>query len=361
MLSYLLVQAPLRSLLPLLAAACLAAPLGAKGNRYAPEQLDQMVGPIALYPDPLVALILPAAANPADIAAAAQYLSSGGDPAQVDSQPWDPSVKGLAHYPDVLNWMSRNMDWTQALGAAFAMQPADVMKSVQQMRARARAAGTLVDTPQQKVQDEGDDILIVPAQDNTIYVPQYDADDVYDVPEGDDGPYLTFDAGYPAGPWLGFECDWDDFGIWVGPWHPGWAYRRDWLGGGYGRWHPDPTRGRALVRNYYHPGGSVPAPQVIAGARVPSSPGRGVPPSSRGSVTITHSVPDYRGYAEPAPGPRSPAPRPESPAPASPLFGGYNRGTQVRANSVRGHTSRQAPVRAAPARSAPSSSRKEPH
>lgn len=346
----------------LLIAAGLAGPVAAQGTQYTPEQLDQMVGPIALYPDPLVALVLPASAAPADITAAAQYLSGGGDPSQIDSLPWDPSVKGLAHYPDVLDWMNGNLAWTQALGAAFVVQPADVMKSVQQMRARALAAGTLVNTPQQQVDDEGDDIRIIPTQQDTIYVPQYDADEVYDASDGANSSFVTFDAGYPVGPWLGFECDWDDFGIWVGPWHRGWEYRRDWRDGGHGgsRWHADPARGRELARDYYRPIYQVPRPQAIAGARGVQRAGpqatrgnaptpRGGAPSGRGSVTITHSVPDYRGYGEPVP-------RPQGPAPASPLFGGYSRGTQVRANSERGRESRQAPVRSAPARSAPARS-----
>jgi hypothetical protein len=348
----------MRTLLSLLVAACLAGSLQAQGTQYTPEQLDQMVGPIALYPDPLIALILPAATVPADVTAAAEFLGSGADPSQVDAQSWDPSVKGLAHYPDVVNWMSQNLDWTQALGAAFAMQPADVMKSIQQMRAKAVAAGTLVNTPQQQVDDEGDDIRIVPTQQGTIYVPQYDADDVYDVPAGDAGPYLSFDAGYPVGPWLGFQCDWDDFGIWVGPYRPGWDYRRDWARPGFGgsRWHPNPSRGHALVRNFYRPGGNLPHPQSIAGprglatgGRGPSPAFRGPAPAGRGSVTITHSVPDYRGYGETPP-------RPATRPPTGPLYGGYSRGTQVRDNSVRGHTSRQAPVKSAPARSAPARS-----
>src|SRR5580658_1319014 len=206
-------------------AALLALALGASlhaQTTYGPDQLDQLLGPIALYPDPLIALILPASTFPADIASAAGYLASNGDPAGVDAQPWDPSVRGLAHYPDVLKWMNDNIDWTRTLGAAFAMQPSDVMKSVQQLRAKAKAAGTLVDTPQQQVVMDGDDIRIVPAQDNTIYVPEYDPSVVYDVPEGDEGPYVTFDAGYPVGAWLGFDLDWDNFGVWYGPWRPGW-------------------------------------------------------------------------------------------------------------------------------------------
>jgi hypothetical protein len=156
----------------LLIALCLAVSLRAQATtEYTPEQLDQMLAPIALYPDPLIALILPASTDPSDIALAAQYLAANGDPSGIDAQTWDPSVKGLAHYPDVLKWMNDNLDWTRALGAAFAMQPADVMKSVQQLRAKAKASGTLVDTPQQQVDVEGDDIRIVPTQQDTIYVP----------------------------------------------------------------------------------------------------------------------------------------------------------------------------------------------
>ncbi len=323
------------------------------GESYSPDQLDQLLGPIALYPDPLVALILPASTFPDDVTAAAQFVAANSDPAAVDAQSWNASVKGLAHYPDVLKWMSDNIDWTRSLGAAFAMQPSDVMKSVQQLRAKAQAAGTLANTPQQQVDVEGDDIRIVPAQPDTIYVPEYDPDVVYDVPEGYAGPFLTFGVGFPVGPWLGFECNWDDFGIWIGPWRPGWAYRRDWRDAHDGgrRFHPDPRVGHALVRNYYHPGGNVPAPRLIVGARGPvprgNAPGFHPGPAPAPRPRLDPSRPDYRGYGSGA------VARPSTPAPTGQLFGGYNRGTQVRDFSSRGQTSRQAPVKAAPARSAP--------
>jgi hypothetical protein len=342
----------------LFVAFCLAvsARAQAPAGQYAPEQLDQLLGPIALYPDPLIALILPASTVPSDISAAAQFVASGADPSGIDSQSWDPSVKGLAHYPDVLKWMNDNISWTQTLGAAFAMQPADVMKSIQQLRAEARAAGSLVDTPQQQVDVEGDDIRIIPTQPGTIYVPEYDADDVYEVPDGYTGPFVTFGTGYAVGPWLGFELDWDNYGVWAGPWHPGWAYRRDWRDPHFGgsRWHPDPRRGNSLVHNYYRPGAGLPGARPIAGIR---ASGRGPAPVSRGAAgaphgpaPVVHSAPDYRGYA---PG----AARPSTPAPSGALYGGYGRGTQVRDYSTRGQTSRQAPVRSAPAgRSAPARS-----
>jgi len=220
-----------------------------------------------------------------------------------------------------------------------------VMKSVQQLRAKAKAAGTLVNSPQQQVDIEDDDIRIVPTQEDAMYVPQYDPDIVYDVPDGYAGPFITFGIGYPVGPWLGFECNWDDFGIWAGPWQRGWAYRRDWRNPGFGggRWHPDARAGHALVRNFYRPGAALDRPRPIAGT--PVGP-RGGAPVGRGAVNITHSAPDYRGYGESAPRPSSPAP--------SGVFGGYNRGSQTRDYSDRGRQSRQAPVRSAPApRSAP--------
>jgi hypothetical protein len=341
-------------LLPL--TLCLAFSMRAQtpGTTYSPEQLDQLAGPIALYPDPLVALILPASTIPSDIALAAGYLAANGSPAGIDAQPWDPSVKGLAHYPDIVKWMNDNLDWTQSLGAAFAQQPADVMNSVQQLRVQARAAGTLVDTPQQRVILEGDDIRIVPAQPNVIYVPQYDPAVVYVRHFGYPGPFITFGFGFPVGVWLGYQCDWDDFGIWVGPWSSGWGYRREWRNPGFGgnswrAWRPDPRRSREVVRNFYRPEGRLPSPRVVAGYRTPIRRPSAAP---RSAIPRAPFRPDYRGRAVAVP-------RPSSPAPSSNLFGGYNRGTQTRAYSTRGQVSRSAQVRtpsstraAAPARAA---------
>jgi len=347
-------KAPIGLLTALCLAVSLRAQAPATGSEYTPEQLDQMLAPIALYPDPLIALILPASTAPSDISLAAQYIASNGDPSGIDSQPWDPSVKGLAHYPDVLKWMNDNLDWTGALGAAFSVQQSDVMKSIQQLRVKARAAGTLVNTPQQQVDVEGDDVRVIPAQPDTIYVPQYDPDLVYgDAPGGYAGPYITFGVGFPVGAWLGFECDWDDFGIWSGPWHRGWEYRRDWRDSHFGgsRWHPDARREHALVRDYYRPGPSAPRPRPIAGERVPVRnpvvPFR--PPAAPSHAPPAPARPNYRGYGG--------APAPSTPAPRGELFGGYSRGTDARTYSSRGQTSRSAPVsRPAPAvRSAPPS------
>jgi len=328
-------------------------PAQTPGGAYSPEQLDQMLGPIALYPDPLVALILPASTAPSDLALAASYLAANGASGGIDAQPWDPSVKALARYPEVVKWLNDNLDWTQALGAAFAQQPTDVMKSIQQLRAQARAAGTLIDTPQQKVDLEGDDIRIVPARPDTIYVPEYDPTIVYETPVGYDGPFITFGVGFPVGAWLGYQCNWDDFGIWVGPWSRGWDYRREWrhpgLGGNPWRaWQPDPRRSREVIHNFYRPGGRLPSPRIIAGYRPPV---RRPVEAPHVAMPRVPSHPDYRGRT-------IAAPRPASPAPSSPLLGGYNRGTQTRDFSNRGQASRTAPVRTPPPpRAAPPAAR----
>ena len=117
------------------------------GAPLSPAQLDQLTGPIALYPDPLLALVMAASTVPNDVSGAASYLGGGGDPNAAGSQGWDPSVQALAHYPQVIQWMAQNMDWTQELGAAYATQSADVMGSVQRLRGQARAVGTLRSTP----------------------------------------------------------------------------------------------------------------------------------------------------------------------------------------------------------------------
>src|ERR1051326_500733 len=178
------------------------------------EQLDQLLGPIALYPDALIALILPASTVPSDVVLAARYLN-GGDPSRVDEQPWDDSVRALAHYPDLVKWMDENLRWTQQVGEAFLDQPAEVMKSVQHLRAEARAAGTLVDTIQQQVVVESDTISIVPTQPDVIYVPYYDPEVVYVRHDRYSGPFFSFSIGYPTGFWLGYNVDWGHRRLWV--------------------------------------------------------------------------------------------------------------------------------------------------
>jgi len=173
------------------------------------QELEEVLAPIALYPDPLVALILPAATSPSDIVLASRYLKANPQVTSFDTQTWDDAVKLLAQYPTIVAWMDENLAWTQQLGDAFIQQPAEVMTTIQRLRARARAAGTLVDTPQQSVTVVDSDIQIIPAQPNVIYIPSYDPQVVYvERPLYVSRPLISFSIGYAMGHWLAYDCDW---------------------------------------------------------------------------------------------------------------------------------------------------------
>lgn len=181
-----------------------------------PEQLDQLFGPVALYPDPLIALILPAATVPGDVVLAARFLEAKGDPMQLDDQSWDDSVKSLARYPDIVRWMDHNLAWTKQAGDAFLAQPTDVMNCIQRLRARARAVGVLRDTPQQQIVVEDEIISITPAQPDVIYIPSYDPDVVYvSRPGYYSDSFMTFGPAFVTGFWLGYGFDWDRHRIWT--------------------------------------------------------------------------------------------------------------------------------------------------
>ena len=163
-----------------------------------PQQLEQLVAPIALYPDSLVAQILAAATYPAQVAVADQWRRSMGyaSPDQIvagaDSQAWDPSVKALTAFPQVLSMLDRNLQWTTALGNAYFNDPQDVLQTIQVMRQRAQTAGNLVSTPQETVSDNQGYIELAPASASTMYVPSYDPWDVYGEPVQ---PYSGFSLG----------------------------------------------------------------------------------------------------------------------------------------------------------------------
>jgi Protein of unknown function (DUF3300) len=213
------------------------------------NQLDQLVGPIALYPDPLIAQILPAATQPSQIAVAYNYVSSGGDPNAIDSQNWDSSVKAVAHYPDVLNMMNGDLQWTAELGQAFASQPSDVMDSVQRLRYEAQNLGNLPSTPQETVETDNGDIDIEPTDPDMIYVPEYDPGIIfYQRPYG--RSLLSFGLGFRVGGWLDHDFDWHGHNVIVwGRDHPRPA----------GWWHEPPAQRHAVINRVgvWHPPAQV--------------------------------------------------------------------------------------------------------
>ena len=189
----------------------------APADRFTAEQLEQLLGPIALYPDALIALILPAATAPADIVLAARYLENAGDPTKAAGRTWDESVKSLLYYAEVVRWMDTNLDWTKQVGEAFRAQPAETMAAIQRLRAKARAAGTLVDSPQQQVLVDRDVIALVPTQPDVLYVPYYDPLVVYSPRPAYAGTsgFVTYSSPFAVGAWLSFDCDWRRRTVWT--------------------------------------------------------------------------------------------------------------------------------------------------
>ncbi len=147
---------------------------------YTQPELDRMLAPIALYPDPLLSQIFMASTYPIEVVEAARWTRANpglqGDAAvrAVENQDWDPSVKSLVAFPDVLVRMDENLEWTRELGDAFLVQEPQVMETVQRLRQQARMAGTLASDARIRVVDDGPTIVVQPVDPRVIYVPYYD-------------------------------------------------------------------------------------------------------------------------------------------------------------------------------------------
>jgi len=287
-----------------------------------PEQLQQLVAPIALYPDSLVAQILAASTFPEQVVEADRWVQAHPDLTgdalgqAVDQQPWDPSVKALAAFPSVLGNMDKNLSWTSSLGDAYYNQQEDVMNAIQVMRQRAGEAGNLKSTPQQTVTTQDSTIVIQPANPEVVYVPAYDPWIVYGGPIVAwpgwypypgiwfGGPYLSFGIGSGIG-WFGhFGWGWPHWGF---DWHHGYAVYNN------NRYY---SQSRTFYnRNNFYRGG---------GARGGVYNRPGATPHPFGGNTQA-----ARGYAEP---------RGQTDV-RSGAFSGYDHGGQARSFSSRGSAS----------------------
>jgi len=324
-------------------------------------QVDRLVAPIALYPDPLIAQILMAATYPLEVVEADRWLQIPASAAlkedaltaALQQQPWDPSIKSLVTFPQLLHMLDANLDWTEQLGDAFLAQPADVMDAVQRLRRRAQAAGSLASTPQQTVSTEDQEIVIEPANPDIFYVPAYNPWCVYGAwPDADHPPFYF-------GSWAG-ECVPADnfiaFGAGIYPPFGFWAWGRfDWrrhdirvtherfqqFHTGHeppgGIWQHDPAHRHGVP--YRDPGtaarflGAASAarreprgfvsPKTAAPAAKPQIPSLG-----RAPATITHPAPGLTVPQRPLP----------------PAFESFGRGAQVRGEAARGFSSRMAPA-----------------
>ncbi len=229
---------------------------------FTPAQLEELVAPIALYPDVVLDPLLPATTTPLDVIAAARHLQAQGGqvavaPSDVD---WSPAVTALLQYPDVLGWMSDNLPWLESVGYAMSVQPQDVLNAVQRYRWRAREAGVLVDNAYQRVyvQRTPSDfvyVVIEPVRPQIVYVPVYEP---WPILYGNTtwtaarwSPYRTW-WGYSFGsasPWSATQIAWSDLGVY--------QYSQPVWYGGSRQYLTSSAYATASDRRYYPAYGSV--------------------------------------------------------------------------------------------------------
>src|ERR1700747_659081 len=207
----------------------------APAEKIPPDELDSLVAPIALYPDPLLAQTLAASTYPLEIVQLQQWMDRNKnlkDKALADAvakQPWDPSVQALSATPDVVQRLAGNIQWTTDLGNAFLAQQSDVMDAVQRMRGKAESKGTLKTSAQQTVETKtvegGKQVVVIePAQTDVVYVPSYDPEVVYGAPPP---AYPYYPYTYP-GYYPGMGLAWGAAGFALGAWAGGYWGDCDW-------------------------------------------------------------------------------------------------------------------------------------
>jgi hypothetical protein len=368
------------------AAATPAPPPSAPAKRSAAD-LEQLVAPIALYPDPLLATILPASVYPLEIVQAARFVADTNNLAKLDAQPWDDSVKAVARVPDAIKKLNDDLAWTIALGEAFLAQDKDVMDAIQSMRGKAQKAGTLKTTEQQVVtvtnsvvqKTVEQQVVVVtntvvqiqPSSSSVVYVPTYNPYTVYYPPPAyyvNPYPLLTFGAGMAMGAIIANNCDW---------WHGGCYHgdvdididrnvnidrsanvntsratsaNRTSATSAQKKWQPDQSRlsksgspsatARSSEARGWSSGGAGPSTGGV-GAR-PSTgtasarPSTGTPSASRPAASPSAS--------RPSPSPRASQPRASAsasrPSSSGSAFGGVSSGSSARSASSRGAASR---------------------
>jgi Protein of unknown function (DUF3300) len=220
------------------------------------QELDNLISPIALYPDALVAQILSAATFPDQVAVASYWvqqnknLTGSALMQAVDKQSWDPSVKALTQFPTVLDNMSKNLAWTSQLGDAYHNQASEVMAAVQALRKQAQTAGNLKTTSEQTVKTEtqnGSQVIVIqPSNPQIVYVPTYNPTVVYGTPYTAPGystgdliatGLLSFGAGIAVGAMMSGGCCGWGWSSWSCHWYGGGVYYHGGAYYGNAAWH----------------------------------------------------------------------------------------------------------------------------
>ncbi|MBN8548373.1 MAG: DUF3300 domain-containing protein [Deltaproteobacteria bacterium] len=204
------------------------------------QALNNLVAPVALYPDPLLAQLFPAATHPDQIAAAASLIANNPGTNQIANQGWDPSVVAIAQYPTVLNRMNQNYNWTNQIGQAYLNQQAGIFAAVQYQRQLAQNAGNLMSNAQLQVINQGNSIVILPASPTMLYVPVYDPNLIYTQPTTySTTPLMAFATGVAIGSTMNSTVNWGSSTI---------VYNT----GGSTGWYSTPSGGWA--KSYYGSG-----------------------------------------------------------------------------------------------------------
>jgi uncharacterized membrane protein YgcG len=307
--------------------AATAATAPAQSPQLTVEELDQLVAPIALYPDALVAQVLAASSYPTELVEADRWMqehpSLQGETLgqSVDQQSWDASIKALAQFPSVLAMMDKNLSWTSALGEAYVREPQVVMDAVQVMRGRAQQAGNLKSSPQENVSADAGTIVIEPADPELVYVPEYDPWVIY----GEPLPLYPGWVGVP-GVFYGGPGVYFGLGIGIG------------LFGGFGwGWHHwDPDWHHHQVMFDHHPYASRSPSFYSHGWRFDDHGHSYRGPAALGHPEVGRSLGSHSDFGH-ASVSRNFAPA--SPAPHAGAFGGFDHGGVVGAYSARGRAS----------------------
>jgi len=355
--------------------------------KFSAADLEKLAAPIALHPDPLISIILPASVYPLEIVQAARFVKDTNNIAKVDDQLWDENVRAVAKFPELIQKMNDDLTWTMDLGQAFVEQQKELMDTIQMLRAKANSAGVLQTTPQQVivvtntvtektveqqvVYVTNTVVQIQPANPQVVYVPTYPPSIYYYYPPPvyvGPPPLLTFAAGIAVGAIIANNCDWHGGGIYVG--HHGVAV---WGGGGYHgdvninrnvnintgnintgninagnrpapqKWQPDQSR----MRTSGAPGSMASARSAQARGWS-SSTARATPAAARPSPTpsVSRPSPSSRtARTSPSPSynrtsPSSSYSRPTPSASRQSAFGGMSSGSSTRSFSNRGSFSR---------------------
>lgn len=363
----------------------LATPPPSAPPKRSAADLERLVASIALYPDPLLATMLPASVYPLEIVQAARFVADPNNLAKLNEQPWDENVKAVARVPEAIKKLNDDLAWTIALGEAFLAQDKDLMDAIQALRAKARTTGTLQTTPQQvvtvtnvvvekRVEQQvvvvtNTIVQIQPSSSSVVYVPSYNPYIVYyPLPPTYVGPppIVSFAAGVAVGAIIANNCDWYHGGCYHGNVdididrtvnrnsnvnrsanvNPG-PGPRTATTSAQQKWQPDQSR---LSKSGSPAASSVRGTEARGWSSAPGTPG--APPAIGGAgarPTSTWTPPANRATPASAASRPSPAPGVSSarssvpanrPTPSGSAFGGTSSGAGVRDYSNRGATSR---------------------